>query len=383
MTNIVFDWGISDYHGWGVYGFNLLYWTQKNPNAKVIPKVWPPSFLYPVDPLVYRLLRDAEASWRNVVIGPQDVRLSTLANQIKPPPFDKSARDIGVIFFECNPLKEPEIAALKAYETIVTGSSWNRDKLREMGVENHLVIQGIDTDLFGIKQKRLFRDRFVVFSGGKLEFRKGQDLVLKAFSLFCQKHKDAVLISTWRSPWETKISPTVNASNICEPLVPQEDMKKAADQWVFANGVPADQYIGLDAIPNRLMPEIYREVDLAIFPNRCEGGTNLVAMEAMSSGIPCIVSANTGHLDIISEESCWPLWQQAPITELPPYYSGNEGIHSAREWGESSVDEIVANMEKAYDSSAKLDRDKIRASVAGFTWEASINNLLKVVGVSG
>ena len=35
--------------------------------------------------------------------------------------------------------------------------------------------------------------------------------------------------------------------------------------------------------------------DAGLFPNRCEGGTNLVAMEAMASGLPVILSGTSAR----------------------------------------------------------------------------------------
>ncbi len=45
----------------------------------------------------------------------------------------------------------------------------------------------------------------------------------------------------------------------------------------------------------------------AVFANRAEGGTNLVAMECMACGVPTILSRNTGHLDLIEDANCYPL----------------------------------------------------------------------------
>ncbi len=39
--------------------------------------------------------------------------------------------------------------------------------------------------------------KFVVFSGGKLEFRKGQDLAVAAMRIFMQRHSDVVFITAW------------------------------------------------------------------------------------------------------------------------------------------------------------------------------------------
>jgi hypothetical protein len=40
-----------------------------------------------------------------------------------------------------------------------------------------------------------------VFTGGKIEFRKAQHLVLMAFREFAARHDDAVLVAAWHSPW--------------------------------------------------------------------------------------------------------------------------------------------------------------------------------------
>ena len=346
---------------------------SENPAYRAIPLLWPPLFLYPVDFLMYRMLKEAETSWTRVTPGHDDTVLSALGNWNPTLPGRAAGErkrphgSLGVMFFEANPLKKEQIDEIRAFDRIVVGSSWNRDALREMGIASRLVFQGVDTDLFRPLRKRLFKDRFVIFSGGKLEFRKGQDLVLKAFSQFSKRHSDALLITAWRSPEEQKWFSSINLSKICEPIVQQQDVKAAIENWIRANGVDARQFICLEAAPNRLMPEIFREVDLAIFPNRCEGGTNLVAMEALSSGVTCAISANTGHLDIIKFDNCLALKDQKAVDELP---SSSEG------WGESNVEEILEAMEKIYTSNDFLDADKIRTSVADMSWETSIGNLL-------
>lgn len=42
------------------------------------------------------------------------------------------------------------------------------------------------------------------------------------------------------------------------------------------------------------LAEALAEADVALFPNRGEGGTNLMAMQAMASGVPTVLSANSG-----------------------------------------------------------------------------------------
>ena len=71
--------------------------------------------------------------------------------------------------------------------------------------------------------------------------------------------------------------------------------------WAHSNGIGEGQFIDVGSIRNHQMARVLREVDVAVFPNRCEGGTNLVAMECMACGIPTILSNNTGHKDLVAD----------------------------------------------------------------------------------
>jgi glycosyltransferase involved in cell wall biosynthesis len=289
--------------------------------------------------------------------------LTSLGNQVKMRQYPTLV-NAGVIFFESNPLKPQDIQNLKTYDFVVAGSSWNASVLSSWGVETRTVIQGVDRDLFLPRPKKYLRDRFVVFSGGKLEYRKGQDILVKAFSLFAKRHPDALLITAWRSPWEKQIATSINQSGLCAPIALEEDMGQSIAKWLAGNGIAANQTMNIGPTAQRLMPEVFREVDLAVFPNRCEGGTNLVAMEAMASGIPCILSRNTGHLDLIEGSNAIVLADQRPVQR-----------EAAEGWGESSVDELLAHMESVYAGKVSLQADAISASMARFSWANAIDQL--------
>ena len=71
--------------------------------------------------------------------------------------------------------------------------------MKRQGIErSRLVHQGVDTALFNPEPvPRFLKRSFVIFSGGKLENRKGQDIVIAAFRLLLQKYPDALLIAAW------------------------------------------------------------------------------------------------------------------------------------------------------------------------------------------
>jgi glycosyltransferase involved in cell wall biosynthesis len=364
---LCFNWGISDHYGWGIYGFNLLVYGQMSNAFQLIP-LQSSEFLYPLDPIANKFISERLPQPNtSIELKNHDILLTALGNfnQIN---IDHNFRNIGVIFNETNPLPQDEIKKLKNFEFVICGSTWNTLALEKSGIKTQTVIQGIDLDLFRRAPKRYLKDKFVIFSGGKLEYRKGQDLVIKAFSIFAKKHQDVVLVTAWRSPWERELAQTVNQSNVCEPFIPSDDVGRSINEWIARNGINIDQVISLGPTPNRLMPEVFREIDLAVFPNRCEAGTNLVAMEALAYGIPCLISKNTGHLDLIKDQNCFPLQDQKPIN-----------AQGKDDWGESSVEEMVALMEEYYQGKIKINPSIARESMLDHSWEKAINSMLTLL----
>lgn len=120
----ILDWGVSDHYGWGVYGFNLLFWTRGNPHYTVLPLQWPPEFLLPPDPLTVVALRALEVSWGDSVKARDgDVVLHFLGNQIIKQEFRKDLKEVGIIFFESNPLPQQDCERLRRFDGIIAGST--------------------------------------------------------------------------------------------------------------------------------------------------------------------------------------------------------------------------------------------------------------------
>src|SRR5262249_55387756 len=143
------------------------------------------------------------------------------------------------------------------------GSTWNREILAQFGIDHvQTLLQGVDTTHFHPGPRAgLFADRFVVFSGGKLERRKGQDLVLLAFCQFAQRHPEALLVTAWSSPFpQVAQSIKENRSVAAVPFRPDGQPDVLA--WARANGISDRQVLNLGPIPNANMPRILREADV-------------------------------------------------------------------------------------------------------------------------
>ncbi|MBL8630426.1 MAG: glycosyltransferase family 4 protein [Rhodospirillaceae bacterium] len=288
----------------------------------------------------------------------------------------RGAPDIGVVFFESAVIPPENIDAAKRFAVIVAGSSWNAEVLQRHGltaVRN--CPQGVDLKLFtpAPKQGR-FGDKFVVFSGGKLEYRKGQDLVVAAFQRFQAKHTDAVLVTAWHSPWPQAAQSMAMSAHLKQQPGLSADGRLDIAGWAAANRIPPHAIIDLGTLRNVDTPAVLREADVALLPSRCEGGTNLVAMECMASGVPVILSRNTGHTDLMRPDNCYALDLQIPIGAI----TGRKDLEG---WGESSIDEIVMRLEQAY-----ADRDdRLRRGVAAaafmqtWSWAAQTDRFLAAI----
>ncbi len=257
------------------------------------------------------------------------------------------------------------------FALIVAGSRWNQQVLVSAGIgPSALVLQGIEPLLFhpGPRPGR-FAGRFAIFSGGKLEYRKGQDLVMRAFRAFHARHREALLVTAWHSPWPG-LSQSL-ASGGYPPPPRKAQGHNDVPGWAATFGLSAEAILDLGAVPQPKMPAILRDMDAALFANRCECGTNLVAMEAMACGVPTVLSANTGHLDLMEPDNCYALTRQGPIDPAKAAVAGAEG------WGESDIEEMVEQLEAIYRDRREAARigAKGAATLARLPWSRQIQAL--------
>ncbi|MEK9671019.1 MAG: glycosyltransferase family 4 protein [Rhodospirillaceae bacterium] len=380
---LAITWPPSAVHGWGVFGANLIRDLIRRGGPK-------PILLAPVNethldagdrtlfqPLIAEQAQiEAQfanaggmATARNVAV------IHSLGNGMAVGPISARFRgkpNVGFTFFEQTDLP-PDIVQQCAYlDIMMAGSTWNAEVLRDLGFPKvGCVFQGVDLDAFrpGPGAGR-WKDRFVVFSGGKLELRKGQDLVLAAFKRFHETHPDALLVTAWMNPWPDLMAPVAESPHVSGAPDGALGFPAAINAWARAEGLPEGAHEDISPVLNGAMPNILRDCDLGLFANRCEGGTNLVAMEAMATGLPCILSANSGHMDLIRNGNCYALTRQ---TETPFAPAGSD------HWRESDVDEMVATLEAAYDDreAAKRKGDAARAFMEDWSWQNQISRLLR------
>ena len=254
----------------------------------------------------------------------------------------------SIIFFENTFFDSKMKEASKFFTRIYAGSRWNAEILQEKGFERVVPwAQGVDLDLFKMKGDVMPRtDKFRIYSGGKLEYRKGQDITIEAFKVFHKRYPDSELVLAWNSPWPFIAMSMARSKYVKAPALDLNQQFNMS-HWLLSEGLKKGSFIDAGSLPNHRMSELMRSCDIGLFPNRAEGGTNLVAMEAIACGLPTILSNNTGHKDLVADFPCLPLEKQSLVAPM----NDQEGTQG---WGESSVDEVVEKLEYAYQNRSDI-----------------------------
>ena len=115
-----------------------------------------------------------------------------------------------------------------------------------------------------------------------------------------------------------------------------------------------------------MMARVYQNSDVGLFPNRCEGGTNLVLMEYMACGRPAIASNSSGHKDVVNDSNALLVKTMGQVT------MSDHGAPIAV-WDDPSIDETIEQLEWAYQHRPALEAlaEQAGRDMAHMTWKRS------------
>ncbi|MGA9120907.1 MAG: methyltransferase domain-containing protein [Bacteroidota bacterium] len=323
-------------------------------------------------PVVNLLQSKPDQSLQHVP-GPMLVAISD--RHLSPVVGTRGSTTFGYTFQE-HTLKDDARDVARRYDRIFCGSTWCRDNLSRAGIHHvDVLIQGVNPTAFVPAPPRPDDGMFIVFSGGKFEYRKGQDLVLHAIQILQQKYNDIILLNAWRNVWPATMDPMKLSRHIKFELSGASWAEQMLHLYRL-NGIDEHRIVTVDLISHATMPQLYAKTDIGVFPNRCEGGTNLVMMEYMATGKPVIATHATGHRDVVSRENALLLENLTPnrIFEEKTLFA---------DWVEPSVDELVAQIEFAYHHRGAMRAlgTQGASDMQKFTWAATAERALTLMGL--
>lgn len=295
-------------------------------------------------------------------------------NHLEPILPARGVRNYGYVFFDLE-LSDRAQANAARLTTVFAGSTWCLERLREKGIDNTaLLIQGVDSNCFHVREDDLTQEAFVIFSGGKFEMRKGQDLVLRAVQVMQQRYKDVLLVNSWVNQWPESMA-TLAASRHARIEWRGGSWEDRMRHIYIINGLDPARVVTLPLLAQEDMAGLYRQTHVGLFPNRCEGGTNLVLMEYMACGKPVIASHTSGHRDVITSENALLL------KDLKPFIVSDQSGRAIARWEEPSFDEIIAQLEYAYRNRAEIRRMGTKGAddMKQFTWRRAAQTVVSAM----
>jgi glycosyltransferase involved in cell wall biosynthesis len=205
--------------------------------------------------------------------------------------------------------------------------------------------------------------------------RKGQDLVLRAVKIMQDKYPDVWLVNCWYNLWPASTRLMSYSSHIRFEHREGESWTRTMQRTYETNGLDRRRIVTCELMPQGLQRDLFARSDIGLFPNRCEGGTNLVLMEYMACAKPVIVSNTSGHKDMVHAGNALLLNALSPFNLVDA-----KGTLVGR-WQEPSLDEVVARLEFAYHHRTELKRYGRQAGIdlKQFTWGHSARRLLQII----
>ncbi len=287
------------------------------------------------------------------------VTLHSMKNPDFSPTFPDawSRLNIGYCFFENDIDAYRHMGkAAKDWDHVVAGSSWCENHLRTGGVKQvSTILQGIDPADFYPGMPRQDNSRFIVFSGGKFELRKSQDIVIAAMKVMMERHSDVWLSCAWHNQWPYSIATMSGTPYIDFEMDESLSCNDLLQATLVRNGIDPERIMLHQIACNRAMRELYLQSDIGLFPNRCEGGNNMVMSEYMACGRTVIASDKTGHADVVTENNALRLrhYKQQVI---------EWGGRPSAVWFQPSVEETVELLEFAYQNRSLLHQKAEQAA---------------------
>lgn len=270
---------------------------------------------------------------------------------------------IAFTIFETEQFTTRELHHLRQQDAVLTCSSWAREVCLANGLTDvpvHVVPLGVDMDVFHDAVVPVRRwDETVFLQVGKLEPRKGQRELLRAFEAAFSP-KDAVrLVLACHNPF----------------------MKRDAYDAALAPFRNSPMARRITLVPTELatahdVAALMAAADCGVFPVRAEGW-NLEALEMMAMGKRIIASRATAHTAYMTDENADLITLGAPEPATAGQMRGMWGS-----WGAAQHEQLVETLRAVHAAKqgARLAPNAAGvATASAHSWDASARALLDAI----
>lgn len=257
---------------------------------------------------------------------------------------------IGMPFFETTPLLEAAVPKVTDCDLVVVPSKWAADVVTSSAPKAtvaYVKYAGYDPKVY---HPRLIAPRTPgLLHVGKLEVRKGIDLVLKAFGQVYRDYPGLNLYCLIDNPFMPKWY------GLWLEMITDAGIENDPVQRVFCLRRRETQ---------RSMATLFRKMSGGIQPARGEGW-GLCTQEMLACGLPVATTNNTGHAEFVEE-------MNATVIPSGPLERAADGFFFTgdRSWYSVSLEDVVKGMLEVINS------PKVPVASPDLTWAAGVNKLV-------
>lgn len=273
-------------------------------------------------------------------------------------PLETSIPKAGLFFFEAS-LTKDMADKIRSLDIILAPSLYCQEIFAEHGIDAKYIPFYVDIPeysdeeiaAFGLDFKDVFKDKCIFFSNFTWQYRKGYDLLLRAWWRAFDKSDNAVLvIKTQCDITYQKLDP------IKEEIGYLKMMNGISSPFKQIEGDVADIALIVNKLTDVQMQSLYKMADFFVLPTRGEG-LGLPFVEACYFNVPILAPNHGGHLDFLSDDNAWMVGgKMVPCMNMPGAVNRElEPNFTCRQnWFECNVINLSRYMREMY----KLWQDK-------------------------
>jgi len=272
------------------------------------------------------------------------------------------------------------VGKLNLFDEIWVPTRFAQEMFKQNGVHPPVLVMplGVDVDRYTPDRKDFDFNQelndFVFLSVFKWGYRKGYDILLKAFMEEFSADDNVTLLLVSRAE-------AFNDQNQIQKDFAgiRESINKSDDEL---------PHIALydNEIPERYMPNIYGSADAFVLISRGEG-FGLPYAEAGASGMPVIASDCSGHSDFLNDSNAYMVAPDGLVTAETNGHLRKLAKHcrfyedqTFPNFGRNAIEETKAHMRYVFENyEDSLDKaDNLRSDLEEFyTWDQAIDNVYK------
>lgn len=267
-------------------------------------------------------------------------------------------RMIGMPYWEINKLDNTRLANMLYCDDLIVSSKWAQDICNNFSVytKTHIIPPGVDCNTFSPKKSP--ENKYTFINIGKIEKRKGHDILHIAFDKAFKDIDDVQLFMMCYSPF-IKDSDYSSFKKMYQDIL--------GEKVKFIEPVMTDNELS----------DIINSAHCGVFPSRSEG-FGLPILQNLACGNGVITTNYSAHTEFCNESNSILM----NIDRFEPAFDG-KWFNGFGEWAYLDIDDLVHCMRSAYNSNLgrKINKDG-RNTALKLSWENTGNKINELLTIS-